>query len=291
MAGRDLVNAVRNDLLQEQKDLSMTKLCRWLAVPRSTTYYQPRQQTAPPPVDGRCAMLIYEIIETFPFFGIRRVWAYLKHVLGELVNRKKVARIMRRNGWTVKQRKAGKRPRVEGKASVAGHPNERWSTDLAFVFCGAKDGWCSFVPVLDCCTREVLGWELAPTGRAKTAERALEAALIERFGHVRLAPAGLMLRHDNGLVFGSKLYRGIVRDYGLQQEFITPYTPEENGLCERFIRSFKEEVAWIHRFECIEQARRKIVQWVHWYNTERPHQALEYMNPVQYRQKITKKVA
>jgi putative transposase len=269
----------------------MAKLCQWLQVPRSTAYYQPRQRTAPPPVDGRCVMLIYEIIEAFPFFGIRRVWAYLKHVLGEIVNRKKVARIMRQNGWTVKQRKAGKRPRVEVKASIADQPNQRWCTDLALVFCGAQDGWCSFVPVLDCYTREVLGWELAHTGRAKTAERALEAALIQRFGHVRLAPAGLMLRHDNGLVFGSKLYRRTARDYGLQQEFITPYTPEENGLCERFIRSFKEEVAWINRFDSIEQARRTIARWVNWYNTERPHQALDYLSPVQCRQKITKKVA
>mgnify|MGYP003816736251 CR=1 FL=1 len=257
-------------------------------MPRRTTYYQPRQRTARPLVDGRRAMLIYEIIEAFPFFGIRRVWAYLKHVLGERVNRKKVARIMRRNGWTVRQRQTGKRPRVEVKTTIADHPDQRWCTDLALVFCGAKDGWCSFVPVLDCCTREVLGWELAHTGRAKTAERTLEAALIERFGHVRLAPAGLMLCHDNGLLLGSKLYRSTAKDYGLQQEFITPYTPEENGLCERFIRSFKEEVAWIHRVESIEQARQKIAHWVHWYNTKRPHQALEYMNPVQYRQKIQK---
>jgi len=105
------------------------------------------------------------------------------------------------------------------------------------------------------------------------------------------ATAGLTFRRDNGLVFGSKLYRGTAKDCGLQQEFITPYTPEENGLCERFIRSFKEEAAWINRFERIERARRKIAQWVHWYNTERPHQVLDYMNPVQYRQKITKNAA
>jgi len=48
------------------------------------------------------------------------------------------------------------------------------------------------------------------------------------------ATAGLMLRHNNGLVFGSKLYRGTAKDCGLQQEFITPYTPEENGLSNSF---------------------------------------------------------
>ncbi|MGQ7247153.1 integrase core domain-containing protein [Halomonas sp. V046] len=29
--------------------------------------------------------------------------------------------------------------------------------------------------------------------------------------------------------------------YGLTQEFTTPYTPEPNGLVERFFRSLKEE--------------------------------------------------
>jgi transposase InsO family protein len=59
------------------------------------------------------------------------------------------------------------------------------------------------VPVIDCCTREVLGHAVERTGRAKTAERALEEALLARFGTLRSAPPGMRLRHDNGLVFGS----------------------------------------------------------------------------------------
>jgi len=174
---------------------------------------------------------------------------------------------------------------------VAEKPNQRWSTDIALVFCGAKDGWCSFVPVVDCCTREVLGWEIAHTARAKTAERALESALINRFGWVRGGPDGLALRHDNGLVFGSKLYRGLCREYNLSQEFITPYTPEENGLAERFIRSFKEECAWLHQFESIDEARFIIGRWVKWYNTERPHQSLNYKTPKEVKKEHDKLAA
>jgi len=52
-------------------------------------------------------------------------------------------------------------------------------------FCGADDGWCSFVPVVDCCTRELLGWELDHTGRAKTAQRALEGVAPDKSKLIR----------------------------------------------------------------------------------------------------------
>lgn len=86
-------------------------------------------------------------------------------------------------------------------------------------------------------------------------------------------------RHDNGLVLGSKHYRRPAADYGLTREFMTMYTPEENGLCERFIHSFKEECVWQQQFQSIEQAQATIARWIDWYNSERPHQALEYRTP------------
>jgi putative transposase len=88
-----------------------------------------------------------------------------------------------------------------------------------------------------------------------------------------------MLRSDNGLVFSSKHYTATVRAYGLTQEFITPYTPEQNGLMERFFRSLKEECIWQHRFESLAHARHVVSQWIRFYNDERPHQSLGYAAP------------
>jgi len=83
----------------------------------------------------------------------------------------------------------------------------------------------------------------------------------------------------------------LAREYGLGQEFITPYTPEENGLVERFIRSFKEECAWLNNFDSLDQARAVISKWADWYNTERPHQALNYKTPKEVRQEHDKLAA
>lgn len=281
---------VLSQLQSEGHRVSRRWLCALLDVPRSTFYYQehPRKETEQ--IDEVAAERIHQIITEYPAFGIRSVWAWMRFRDGILINRKKVERIMQRKGWTLKARRVGKRPRVEVTRSVADHPNERWATDLAMVHCG-EDGWCSVVPVIDCCTREILGWELDRTARAKTAERALESALIGRFGWTRGAPEGLKLRHDNGLVFGSRLYRRTVSDYGLQQEYITPYTPEENGLCERFIRTLKEQCVWLHRFNNLEEARSTIAAWIEHYNHQRPHQALNYQTPKQRHDSLCIKTA
>lgn len=272
---------MQNHLLQSgSPPVPVSVLCRLFGVARSTTYYQTRGRHLEPQCDPVCVEAIRAVIEAHPTYGVRMTHARLTKGQGMIVNRKKVHRIMRLYRWTCRQRLTGRRPRVQHLKSIAAAPNQRWATDIATVDCG-RDGWCAFVPVIDCCSREVLGWELAHTARAKTAERALEEALLHRFGTTRGAPAGLTLRHDNGLVFGSRAYRALVRDYGLTQEYIAPYTPEQNGLCERFIRTFKEECAWQHRFDNLTAARATVARYIEHYNTQRTHSALHYNTPRQ----------
>jgi putative transposase len=71
------------------------------------------------------------------------------------------------------------------------------------------------------------------------------------------------------------------------QEFITPYTPEQNGLVECFFRSLKEECAWQHNFSCFAEARYELTRWIDCYNTGRPHQALGYRSPREYRKEAS----
>jgi putative transposase len=88
-------------------------------------------------------------------------------------------------------------------------------------------------------------------GCAKEAERALEAACLARFGTLRPVAPNWVLRSDNGLI-------------------------------ERFFRSFKEECVWQYQFETFEEVQQKIHTWMRWYNEDRPHQALKYRSPRQY---------
>src|SRR5690606_14096805 len=90
-----------------------------------------------------------------------------------------------------------------------------------------------------------------------------------------------LLRSDNGLVFTSRHYTRLVRSYGLQQEFITPHCPQQNGMVERVIRTLKEQCAHRHRFESQQHALRVIGDWIQSYNHRRPHQALGRRTPAE----------
>lgn len=272
--------------------VSERRMCRVLGVPRSRL--QSRQRQRKPRLrrrhDGVLVERVGELALKYPTFGYRRLWALLKRRDGILVNRKTVYRILRTQGWFVHQRSHTPRPRVRGLRSRAEQSNKRWAMDVTHIPCG-RDGWAHLAAVIDCHDREVVGYEFALRGRAREAERALEEACIRRFGTLRPQGETPVIRSDNGLIFQSRRFRRACRDYRLDQEFITPYTPEQNGLIERFFRSPKEECVWQHNFTSFGHARRVVRRWIHWYNRERPHQALDYLSPSEFRAENGQKVA
>ena len=267
-----MIDSVRQGLLDDGFEVSISQLCRWFGFPRRTYYYRPTK--AAPKVKPELEAPIKALIEEEPSFGYRTV-AWL---LG--INKNTVQRIFQIRGWQVRKRAIGHRPRIEALPSVAQVPDERWSTDLCRVW-GGRDGWLTLALVMDCCTRELLGWQLSRSGKATTAASALEQALIARFGTLGRVQRPMQLRSDNGLVFTSRHYTRLVRSYGLQQEFITPHCPQQNGMIERVIRSLKEQCIHRHRFETQQHAMRVIADWIQFYNTRRPHQALGMKTPAE----------
>jgi putative transposase len=261
--------------------VSERRLCRVLHVARWTRRAESRQRRRPK-VDAILRDRLYQLLQQYPTFGYRRLWALLRFKEQMPINRKTVYRILKLNRWFVHQRRSTPRPRVKARRSQAERSNQRWAMDMTHIACGS-DGWAHLVAVVDCHDREIVGYELALRGRARDAERALEEACIARFGTLRPRGETPVIRSDNGLIFQSRRFRAACHDYRLSQEFITPYTPEQNGIVERMFRSMKEECVWLHNVADFGEARRALQEWIRWYNEGRPHQALAYRSPAQYR--------
>ena len=177
-----MIQRVQQGLLAEGIKVPLTKLCAWFGVPRRTVYYRPTK--AAPRVDPRFAEPIKALIEKEPSFGYRTVAALPG------LNRNTVQRIFRIQGWQVRKRPIGMRPRIEAVPSVAAAPNERRSMYMCRIWAG-RDGWATLAQVIDRHTRERPCWHLSRSGKASTAASALEHALISRFGTLGKVSRGI----------------------------------------------------------------------------------------------------
>lgn len=275
-------------MIQTLGSASVRRISRLLNVCRNRR--RPRPSSPRNRIDDLLAQRIHQLIQTYPTWGYRRIWAWLKHREGLTVNKKAVYRIFKLKRWFVNQRQATPRPLVKASRSVADSSNERWAMDVTHIDCG-RDGWGHLAAIIDCHDRQIVGCEFALRARAKEAERALEEACLARFGTLPPDGATPVIRSDNGLIFQSRRFRAACKDYRLSQELVAPYTPEQNGMIEGFFRSLKEECVWLENYENFEQARAAVAAWIRFYNQERPHQSLNYMSPEQFRAQQVHQVA
>ena len=153
-----MIQAIQQGLKEEGFEVSVAPLCRWFEVPRRSVYYRLVKKSAPK-VQVRFVQPVKDLIEENPSFGYRTgAW-----LLG--FNKNTVQRLFQIKGWQVRKRAIDFRPRIEALPSVVQAANKRWPTDLCRVWAG-KDGWANLAVVIDCHTRELLGWHARPCASA-----------------------------------------------------------------------------------------------------------------------------
>ena len=88
---------------------------------------------------------------------------------------------------------------------------------------------------------------------------------------------------DNGSEF-EKHFRDYVRAEGIVQFFNYPKRPQSNAYVERFNRTVKEQFINFNTdiFENTEEFNSKLVDYLLWYNTEKPHRAIGGLTPVDF---------
>ena len=207
-------------------------------------------------------------------YGYRRVTALLCHA-GWTVNHKRVERIWRREGLKVPQ-KQPKRSRLwlnDGSCIRLRpeYPGHVWSYD--FVEGRTHDGRkFRILSVIDEASRECLA---LPVARRLRSEDVL-AALAELFV-TRGPPAHI--RSDNGPEFIANAVQEWLAKIGVKTLYITPGSPWENGYCESFNGSMRDELLNGEIFYTLAEAQILIEAWRRHYNTVRPHSSLGYRPP------------
>ncbi len=210
--------------------------------------------------DALLKQRIRHLCERFPRYGYRRIKVMLRRQYSMQVNHKRVHRLMREMGLLVKspQREASRKKR-SGKIPVS-QSNEHSQCDMTKIWCG-KDGWGYLFAVIDAYDREIVGYSFSRYCRTEELLQAVDNAFNYRF------PSG---------VRGANLT--------LRKHERTGYNnPDADGYIERFFRSLKEEEVWMQEYDNFAEAKSAIKTYIEFYNKERPHSALGYRTPQEFR--------
>ena len=92
------------------------------------------------------------------------------------------------------------------------------------------------------------------------------------------------VRSDNGPEFVAQRIQHWLTTQGSQTLYITPGSPWENPFIERFIGTLKAECLNRYMFDGVAEAQMILDHFVADYNCRRPHSALGYLTPMEYRQ-------
>ncbi|MCK9524127.1 MAG: IS3 family transposase [Proteobacteria bacterium] len=211
-------------------------------------------------------------------FGHRRICALLRRRFKIAVNRKTVLKVMRELGLT--RAKKWHRPwrpkRIEKVNATA--LNTHWQIDMtSFQLSSMRPLF--LVVVVDCCSREIVGYTLDYRCRAKEWVAALRQALESRGLTDKNQTRHLTLRSDNGAQPCSKAFVAYLGATGVTGEYTGYNAPDDNAFVERIMRTIKEEEIWPNLYDSFTEARSAIDEYMRWYNEERIHAALNYQTP------------
>ncbi len=146
--------------------------------------------------DAQILASIKEIKQRHPFWGYRRVRAWLKYREDLPVGYKRVYRLMKENELLVPQKRYRAKRQPVGRKPRAQRPGQFWGIDMT-KFIIPDLGWAYLVIVLDWFSRKVVGWQLSCRCRTQEWCEALEEAVIQEFPN-GVRGQGLRLISDNG---------------------------------------------------------------------------------------------
>jgi len=255
----------------------MRRQCELLSVGRSSLYYQPVGQD---PEELALMRRMDEIHLEHPFFGSRT----LAHVLnneGQMINRKRVQRLMR----LMDLESVAPKPRTSKPAPEhAVFPyllrnlkitrvNQVWAADITYI--PMAHGFAYLVSIIDWYSRRVLSWRLSNTLETAFCVEALHEAL-SRFGRPEI------FNTDQGRQFTDKDFTSILLDCGVKVSMDGKGRCLDNIFVERLWRSLKYEEVYLNAYDSMQEARLSIGRYFEFFNNERPHSALGYQTPASF---------
>ena len=258
----------------QHPNLSVSRQCQLVGVPRSSFYFKP-QPVKPEDLD-LMRMIDEQYLKT-PFYGTRSMIKHFRR-LGHKINRKRVQRLMRLMGIeAVYPKPRTSKPHPDHKIYpyllrnlTIDRPNQVWAADITYI--PLKRGFMYLVAVMDWYSRKVLAWRLSNTLDADFCVSALEEA-------IRMYGCPDIFNTDQGSQFTSHAFIKTLEDNDIRISMDGRGNFRDNIFIERLWWTVKYQYLYLHAFNDGAELRQGLRDWFHFYNKERFHQSLDDKTP------------
>ncbi len=261
-------------MIDRTHELPVTRQCQILDLARSTAYYQPAPVS---PEDLALMRRIDELHLEHPFAGSRMLRDMLKRE-GHRVGRKRVRTLMRKMGIEALYRRPNTSRRHAAhpvypyllRNLTIDCPNQVWAMDITYI--PMRRGFVYLAAVLDWATRRVLAFRLSNT---LTTDFCLDAVTdaIARHGCPEI------FNTDQGSQFTSLEFTGLLQERGIRISMDGRGCWRDNVFVERLWKSVKYEEVYLRAYDSVSEAKACLARYFGFYNTRRPHQALDGKTP------------
>lgn len=156
---------------------------------------------------------------------------------------------------------------------VAAKPNERWVTDMTYLW--TREGWLYLAVIIDLHSRAVVGWATDTILSTSLALRALDAAVQRR----RPKP-GFLHHSDQGCQYTAEDYRRALERHGAVASMSRRGNCWDNAVAESFFATLKVELTRNRTWSTRNELREALFEYIEvFYNRKRLHSTLGYRTP------------
>lgn len=271
----------------EKASHPVSVMCRLLEVTRQGYYAYVNRPPSPRVIEERelCLAIRAVFTETGESYGSPRVLRELRR-RGMRVGKRRVERAMRGMGLTPPSPRRHRNTTVQNPAHAAApnelardfnarRPNERWVTDITYVW--TDEGWAYVAVILDLFSRAVVGWALDTTLSTRLPLAALRSAVTRRN-----PKPGLLHHSDRGCQYTSAEYRRELDALGITVSMSRTGNCWDNAVAESFFATLKNELVYRRPWRTRLELRSALFEYIEvFYNRRRLHSSIDYKTPAE----------
>jgi putative transposase len=271
----------------------ITQLCKVLGVWRSAFYrHLDRKKLDVDSEIRQKIQVIYEQRERK--YGYRRIQGELARQYGIVINHKKVLRLMREMGIrsiirakrpyfsTYQSAKSDGRvaPNLLDRDFTADKPNQKWVTDVTQYRVGDSRLYLSAIK--DLYGKDIVAFHIS----TRNDNELVLKTFAKAFKHHKDV-TGLIVHSDQGYQYTSHDYHDMLPTVGAKISMSRRGNCFDNAAMESFFSHLKAEALYPYDIRSLDEAQRRIEEYIRFYNEERIQIKLKMLTPVEYRRQHT----